>query len=104
MIPLPLTCKLLRNYSDSRTVAVNTFGDVIQDTVSLAPNPIGTVRDFVWVNLSYFEVQQVEYWLAKSKGSKRFSYAGESWVLTGGYSVEVAANKPQITANMRKVA
>lgn len=105
MINMPLPCNIVANYSSDVDVSLLTSGAnaVAEDTLSLYPDNLAEVREVVWVNLTYAQVQEIEYWLMKSKATERFLWDGFHYQLEDGYTVEVQANRPVIKASFRRV-
>ena len=105
MINMPLVCKIQNAYTGTSTVNVVTSGTnkPIEDIKSINPVSLGKTIDIVGGNLSYFEVQEIEYYLMLSKGTQRFNWSGVHYQLEDGYTVNVVANRPTISATFRRV-
>lgn len=105
MINMPIPCNIVANYSSDVAVSLLTSGAnaIAEDTLSLYPDNLAEVREVIWVNLTYAQVQEVEASLMQSKATERFLWEGFHYHLEDGYTVEVSANRPVIKASFRRV-
>ena len=106
MITMPVQCKIVTSFSAKISVTLLSSGvdKPVEDTFSIFPNSLSKIIDVTWVNLTKKELQEVETALVNSKASKRFSWNGYAFLIEEGYSIDVIANKPTITASFRRVA
>jgi hypothetical protein len=105
MLTMPLPCKIVSSFSSKIVVTLFSSGSdrVVEDTLSIAPNSLSRVIDVTWVNLTKEDVQTIEIALQSSTASKRLTWNGLNYLLEEGYSVNVTANKPSISASFRRV-
>lgn len=105
MLDMPFTCNIQSSYAAKTSVSLLTSGvdKPVEDTLSIFPNNLAEVIDVTWLNLSYSEVMEIEYYLMKSKATERFLWNNLSYLLEDGYTVEVQVNRPVIKASFRRV-
>ena len=106
MLDMPLPCKIVSSFNSKLGVTLLSSGSgkPVEDTLSIFPNSLSKVIDVTWVNLTKADVQTIETTLQSSKATKRLTWNGFNYLLEEGYSVNVTAKKPSISASFRRVA